>query len=188
MTNKSDSKIIEEFLGGNEQAFAHLIERYQEKVFRYAYASLGDYDDAEDVVQEVFIIVMESLHKFRGESKFSTWLYSVTANHCKNKKKKRRRFQNISLVRSKEEGEIAIPDKRQNVEKNAILDDSLQIVKDEISQLPGDYKEVLILRDIEELTYDEIASTLNITLSNVKVRIHRGREMLKRRLSHRGLL
>lgn len=191
MSKKSDKKIIEEVLNGNTNEFAHLIERYQEKVLRYTYHHIGPYDDAEDAAQDIFVAVLESLHKFRGESEFSTWLYSITANYCKNYKKKRY-LKDISLVKtgdsSENNDEYIIHDERQNTEEQVILDESLSIVKEEIVKLSDQYKEVLILRDIEGLSYEEIAASLEISLSNVKVRIHRGREMLMRRLSKRGIL
>jgi RNA polymerase sigma-70 factor (ECF subfamily) len=94
----------------------------------------------------------------------------------------------ISGGTDESEYELQIPDERIGPEENVILDDSIRIVKEEIYNLPDDYREVLILRDIEGMSYNDISDMIGIKLSNVKVRIHRGRELLKNRLSERGLI
>ncbi len=135
-------------------------------------------------------MVMEALHSFRRESKFSTWLYSIMVNYCKNYRKKQNRVNlvSINVSRGDEEYDLQIPDERQNPEEHIIMEDSLDIVQEEISKLPDDYRDILILRDIEGLSYNDISEILEIKLSNVKVRIHRGRELLKNRLYARGLI
>jgi RNA polymerase sigma-70 factor (ECF subfamily) len=111
-------------------------------------------------------------------------------NYCRNYRKKRGRYNVVSLNRvSASKGyEVQIKDERQDPEKEILDTDALRILKEELFQLPEDYKEILVLRDIEGLPYGEISKVLGINLSNVKVRIHRGREMLKKRLAERGLL
>jgi RNA polymerase sigma-70 factor (ECF subfamily) len=94
----------------------------------------------------------------------------------------------LTRVNNQEEYELPITDERQNHEEEIINRDSLRIIKEELFQLPDDYKEILILRDIEGMPYSDIARIVGINLSNVKVRIHRGRELLKKRLHMRGLL
>ena len=151
---------------------------------------VGSYEESLDVTQEVFVQVLESLSTFRGESKFSTWLYSVTANYCRNYRRKMRRVNTEPLVRTVDgkEREMVLIDGRENVEDRVITDEMISIMLEEIAKLPDDYREILHLRDVEGFTYDEISEQLGIALSNVKVRIHRGREMLKKRLERRGLL
>ena len=111
-------------------------------------------------------------------------------NFCKNYQKKSRRYNvvSINLVKGEDEFDLQIPDERENPEKFVVDNDSLRIVKEEINNLPDDYREILLMRDIEGLSYNEISEILNIKLSNVKVRIHRGREFLKNRLYSRGLI
>lgn len=190
MSDKSDLEVIERVLAGDIEAFSAIIEKYQDRVFRYAYFRVYNYDEALDITQEVFLMAMEALRSFRREAKFSTWLFSIMVNYCKNFRKKRDRFPSVALSRSDggDEFEIPIPDERQTPEDDVITGDTLRIVKEELYALPDDYKEILVLRDIEGLPYGDIARVLGIHLSNVKVRIHRGRELLKKRLAERGLL
>jgi len=190
MSDKSDIEIVDRVLAGDIEAFSEIIRKYHNKVFRYAYSRVYNYDESLDITQDIFLMTMEALKSFRRESKFSTWLFSIMVNYCKNYRKKAERFPMVALSRSNGDGEFEIPitDERQNHEQEIVDRDSLRIVKEELYQLPDDYKEILILRDIEGLSYNEIARITGINLSNVKVRIHRGREMLKKRLTERGLL
>ena len=190
MSDLTDMEILERVKNGDPEAFAEIVARYQDRVFRYLYARLGNYDEALDATQDVFIQVMESLGSFRGEAKFSTWLYSVTANYCRNHRRKHGRAIVVPISRSVggEELELPIEDERERIEDRILENEMLAAMREELTRLPDDYREILTLRDIEGLPYEEIASITGISLSNVKVRIHRGREMLKKRLSQRGLL
>jgi RNA polymerase sigma-70 factor (ECF subfamily) len=189
-SDSDDIEVIEKVLAGDVEAFSAIIKKYQEKTFNYVYSQVKDYDEALDITQEIFIMTIEALRTFRRESKFSTWFYSIMVNYCKNYRKKSRRYNLVSINGSKgdEEYNLQLPDERENPEKEVIMNDSLRIVREEIGRLPDDYREILILRDIEGLSYNEVAEILDISLANVKVRIHRGREFLKNRLLARGLI
>ncbi len=190
MTYEEDIKIIDRVLAGDTAAYSRIIEKYSNMIFKYVYSQFNNWDEAEDVTQDIFIVVMEALGSFRQESKFSTWMYSVMVNYCKNYLKKSRRMKSVSLniVKNGDEFEIPLPDERQNPEEEIIRNDSLQIVKEEIDKLPEKYRSILVLRDIQGASYNEISDVFDINLSNVKVRIHRGRELLKNRLYERGLI
>jgi RNA polymerase sigma-70 factor (ECF subfamily) len=189
-SDSDDIKVIDKVLAGDVNAFAKIIEKYKDKTFNYVYSQINDYDEALDLTQEIFIMTIEALRSFRRESKFSTWFYSIMVNYCKNYRKKNSRYNVIPINNTREDGayELQIPDLRENPEQEVIRKDSLRIIKEEINSLPDDYREILLLRDIEGLSYNEIAEILDISLPNVKVRIHRGREFLKNRLLERGLL
>lgn len=190
MTDNSDLEVVDRVLAGDVDSFSEIISRYHGKIFRYVYSKIHNYDEAVDVTQEIFVMVFESLPSFRRESKLYTWMFSIMVNYCKNYRKRRGRYHLVSLDRSgSAEGyEVHIRDERQDPEKDVLETESLRILKEELFQLPEDYREILILRDLEGLAYNEISKILGINLSNVKVRIHRGREMLKKRLAERGLL
>lgn len=190
MSELADEVIIRRVVEGDTQAFNAVIVKYQDRVFRYVYSTLGNYDDALEATQDIFITVFQSLAKFRGESKFSTWLYSITSNYCKNYKRKKRRYSLVSIFNKDEQGETELPivDLRENPERKVEMDSSLEIANEELAKLPEDYKKILVLRDIEGYSYDDIAEILGISLANVKVRIHRGRAMLKQKLGERGIV
>ena len=190
MTDSNDLMIIDRVIAGDVEAFSAIIEKYQNMVFRYVYSQFNNYDEAMDITQDVFIMVIEALPGFRKESKFSTWLYSIMVNYCKNHRKKMSRYSSVPLniVRDDNEYDLQIPDERENPEEQVIKEESLRIVKEEIQNLPDDFREILVMRDVQGMSYNEISDILDIGLSNVKVRIHRGRELLKNRLHERGLV
>ncbi|MFW5808456.1 MAG: RNA polymerase sigma factor [Spirochaetota bacterium] len=190
MSDSNEEEIIKQIQNGDTRHYEGIIKKYQDRVFRYAYSKLGNYDDALEATQDIFVSVFRSLKNFRGDSKFSTWLYSITSNYCKNAKRKSRRMNVVSIFRkdNEDETELQIVDEREGIEEKVELSNTYEIATEELQKLPDDYREILVLRDIEEYSYDEIADILNISLSNVKVRIHRGRAMLKQRLHKRGLL
>ena len=189
-SDSDDIQVIDRVLAGDVEAFSLIVDRYRDRTFNYVYSQIKDYDEALDVTQEIFIMTIEALRTFRRESKFSTWFYSIMVNYCKNYRKKNSRFNLVPLAgtRGDTEYDLQLPDLRENPEEEVIMNDSLRIVREEIDRLPNDYREILILRDIQGLSYNEIAEILGISLSNVKVRIHRGREFLKNRLLERGLI
>lgn len=189
MSDTDDLVILDRVLGGDIEAFSEIIKKYQNRVFRFAYSRVNNYDEALDITQEIFLMTMESLPSFRRESKFSTWLFSIMVNYCKNHQKKSNRFRSVSIDKTEgDDFEFQLTDERENTEEQVIDSDSLRIVKEELFKLSDDYREILVLRDIEGMSYNEISKVLGISLSNVKVRIHRGRELLKDRLQEIGLL
>lgn len=189
MSDTYDIEIIDRVLNGDVDIFAEIVVKYQNRVFSYVFTKCNNYEEAVDITQDIFVMTFESLKSFRREAKFSTWLYSIMVNYCKNYQKKMRRYNSVSIDKINENDyEIQLSDERQNTEETVINEDMLRILKDELYQLPDDHKEILVLRDIDGLSYNEIAEILGISLSNVKVRIHRGREMLKNRLQERGAL
>jgi len=190
MSNEDDMQIIRRVLAGDIDSFAEIIKKYNNKIFRYAYSKAGNYEEALDITQDILVITFEALRTFRGEAKFSTWLYSIMVNYCMNYRKKRGEYSCVPIDKTsgQDKFELQLSDEKQNPEEDIINKDSLRILKDELYKLPDAYKEILILRDIEGLSYNEICEILGVHLSNVKVRIHRGRGLLKKRLVERDLL
>jgi RNA polymerase sigma-70 factor, ECF subfamily len=190
MSEINDIEIIDRILDGDTDSFALIIEKYQNRIFRFIYSKVHNYDEALDLSQDILVILFESLKTFRRESSFSTWLYSIMVNFLKNYKKKSDRYSNITISRmnSDDDFELQIQDERQKPEDEIVDADSLRIVKEELFKLMDDYRDILILRDIDGLSYMDISKILHLSMPNVKVRIHRGREILKKRLQERGLI
>ena len=184
-----DSELIKRFLGHDEEAFARLVRKYQNKVYNLCYRVLGDRDEAMDMAQEVFITVHKSLAGFRGDSLFSTWVFRVTVNHCKNRIKylgRRRYYQSTSLSAPTEleDGEVYFEpeDEGPDPELTLASEEIQQLVQKAISALDPDHRMALVLRDIQGLAYEEIAEMLDIKVGTVKSRIHRARNDLKKKL------
>ncbi len=166
-----DFPIIEKFKQGDERAFTELIQKHKDKVRNLVFLTLGDVDYVDDISQDVFINVYHKLKEFRFESKFTTWLYRITVNKCRDylrKKKVRSIFTSID---------------EDDYEKHGKYDednfDLQKIVQKAILKLPDKLKIPLILRDIDGFSYQEIAEKLECEVGTIKSRIFRARESLK---------
>jgi RNA polymerase sigma-70 factor (ECF subfamily) len=184
---QSEARFLERLRAHDERAFNELVETYEQRVFRLVFRMLGRRDEAEDMAQEVFVQVFKAVTTFRGDSKLSTWIYRIAVNLCKNRiKYLSRRHEGsqqelepvaerapLSQAKGVTFGDVARPDHM--VEGYQIE----QIVKHCIAEIEPDFREVLVLRDVEDLTYEEIAEITGLADGTVKSRIHRARAMLK---------
>jgi len=176
-----DFELVKQCKEGKVTAFNQIVLKYKDKVFNTAYRFLGNYQDASDLTQECFISVYNGIKDFKGESSLSTWIYRIAVNVCKNKLK--------SFERKKDSKTISLRDKILDVKDSnnspVELFEKKEIesrVQDAINSLPSEWKEVVILRDIEGLSYDEIARILQCEIGTVKSRLHRARMVLKDKL------
>jgi RNA polymerase sigma-70 factor (ECF subfamily) len=172
----------------DEKAFEEVVRLYQHKVFNLVYRMLGNREEAEDVAQEVFVTVFKSIDSFRGEAKFSTWLYRIAANHCKNRMKYlgRRSYKSTGELDEAAEREIQAggPSSalRPHVDGPDAVLEGLQLermVQDGIASLEEEHRELIVLRDVEDLSYEEIQSITGLADGTVKSRLHRARMALK---------
>ncbi len=174
-------------MAGDASAFEALVSRYKDMVYTMCCYLLGDAHEAEDLSQEVFIKVFRSLEGFRHESSFSTWLHVITLNTCRNRLTSlpfRIKKKMVSLIRNDEEGGLFpdIPDKAPLANGELIRHERMVRVRKAIAELSPDHKEVIVLRDIEGLSYEEIAEATGKDLGTVKSRIARARRQIKERL------
>jgi RNA polymerase sigma-70 factor (ECF subfamily) len=182
LADLSDNELVQrcqETLPDDTRAFEALVERHSDQVYAIAYRMLGDAQEAEDQSQEVFVKVYRSLHRFRGDSAFSTWLYRITVNTCLDLLgKRKRRLQQIDADIAETE-EINIPRSGQQGEfspEQVLLQHELgECIRDALMALRDKERTILTLRDVEELEYQTIADVLDIGMSAVKMRIHRAR-------------
>lgn len=166
-----DFSLVKRFIDGDESTFRILVQRHKEKVRNIIFMTLNSTEAIDDIAQEVFITVYKNLKNFRFESQFTTWLYRITVNKCKD------------YLRKKNVRRIFVPikeaDDKFNSEIPAETDDISNIVQNAISKLPYKLKVPLMLKDIEGFSYQEIAETMNIEIGTVKSRIFRAREGLR---------
>jgi RNA polymerase sigma-70 factor (ECF subfamily) len=184
-----DSGLIERFLKGDEGGFNQLVMAYQDRVFNLCYRFLGEQGEAEDVAQEVFVTIYRSLKDYRGDSLFSTWLYRITVNHCKNRLKylgRRQYFQSSSIDKpmDTEDGEVypTLEAEGPGPEESMSKRELEALVHEKVNELDPEHRMVILLRDIQGLSYQEIAQVLNLREGTVKSRIHRARLELKDKL------
>jgi len=166
-----DYFIIRQFIDGDKSAFQVLVKRHKEKVRNIVYLTMNNSALVDDIAQEVFITVYKNLKHFRFESQFTTWLYRITVNRCKDYLRR----MNVRKIFSPLDEGYEVAEYSTPAENNDIS----KIVMDAISKLPAKLKMPLILKDIEGFSYQEISETLNCEMGTVKSRIFRGREKLK---------
>jgi len=189
MSINNEKDLIEKAKSGDIEAFEQLIISCEKKVFNIAYRMIGNYDDANELAQEVFIKAFRSIKNFKGDSLFSTWIYKITANVCLDELRKRK---NKNIVSLDQDIELNDGDVKRQISDNAPSPDMeveskeiKTIVNESIQQLPDDYKSVIILRDIQGFSYDEISKIVNCPEGTVKSRLNRARQALKKILQAR---
>ena len=172
--------------GGDTNAFQVLVERYQKKMLNIAYRITGDYEEACETVQEAFLSAFKAIKKFRGEAAFSTWLTGITMNHARNRLKKIRSHSHHEGVSiddpiETETGQIFYdhPSQEEPIIEQLEKKELQAKVQECIGTLDDEFREVLVLRDIQEFSYDEIHAILNIPEGTIKSRLFRAREALK---------
>ena len=165
-----DFSLIKQFIDGDESVFSELVKRHKEKVRNIIYLTLSDTDSVDDIGQEVFITVYKHLKNFRFESQFTTWLYRITINKCKDHLRKKN-------IRS-----IFLPLRYDEPVFESINEDTdiKHIVGNAIATLPDKLRIPLVLKDLEGFSYQEIADTMECEIGTVKSRIFRAREALKK--------
>ena len=173
--------IVRKVLQGDANAFEKLVTEYERAVYAIAQRMTGNAEDAADMTQETFIKAYNSLSSFRGDSKFSVWLYRIANNVCLDFLRSRSRRPTVSLSTEDDDGEetqLDIADESQSPE--LLLESALtrDAVRRGLDSLPPDYKQILLLREIQGLSYEEIAAALGIESGTVKSRIFRARKRL----------
>lgn len=179
----SDEQLVEDFKKGDRRAFDTLVVRYQDRAFRFCLRYLGNRERAEEAAQDAFVRVYKNLHRFRGDSSFSTWFYRVVGNHCKNMLQasgRRAHDKHDSLDADRQEGGAEpVADPGMGPEGALGVKRRQMVVAKALSELEDEERKLLILREIEGQSYDEIAEVLAIPLGTVKSRIYRARQALK---------
>jgi RNA polymerase sigma-70 factor, ECF subfamily len=184
---RSESQMIAAILGGDTQLYHELIRPYERSVYLMALSYLKNEADAEDAAQEAFIRAYRNLANFRGDAKFSTWLITIVLNEARSRLRKQTSAREDSLDEAVDESKPASPallrDWREIPSEALERGEVRVLLQEAVSELPAIYREVFVLRDIEELNVKETAEALNISVPSVKVRLHRARMMLQKSLA-----
>jgi len=182
-----DAELVKAFQAGKKAAFDELVLSHKDKVFNLCYWFVGDYQDANDLAQDVFFKAFKALKNFRFESAFSTWIYRITVNTCKNRlnslqyrlKKKFVRFNNTA---AKSNPGVEIVDESSSPEIELRRKEKSRLIQTAINSLSAEKKAVVVLRDIEGLSYEEISSATGFNLGTVKSKLARARQDLREKL------
>lgn len=185
LEDKSDLELVADVRKGRQDSFEELIKRYSTKAFSLAARLTRNADDAEEVLQDVFITVYRKIGGFEGKSSFSSWLYRVTVNAALMKLRKRRQNHTVSVEDMHPSNkDIIINQTSESSEGDriALRNQISRVLEEAIEKLPEDYRPVFILRDIDGLSSREVGKILDLTIPAVKSRLHRSRLMLRRKL------
>jgi RNA polymerase sigma-70 factor, ECF subfamily len=184
--NKSlpaDEELIARFQDGDVYAYELLVRKYKEPLLNFVYRFIGDLVEAEDIVQDTFYRVYKNKHYYKEVAKFSTWIYTIASNLAKTELRRRRRKRFFSINRdTQHEKEVELPDldKDPEVEANTILTE--KIIQKAIGNLPPKFRQVIVLRDVQGFSYEEISSIIKVPLGTVKSRVNRARLRLQQDL------
>ena len=180
--SEGEEDLIRQSCQGDQDAFAVLVRNHQRRAFALAFRMLNNYDEAAEAVQEAFLAAWQGLHTFRGEARFSTWLYRVVYHCCLRVLEQRRRDTRDLDAATAQAEHRAVLEAGQEIPSLVTDRERQESIQEAINTLPGKYRAVLILRHLQELTYEEIAQVLNLPVGTIKTHLFRARNLLKERL------
>jgi RNA polymerase sigma-70 factor (ECF subfamily) len=172
-------------LKGDQNAFSEIVDLYQDKLFHLANRMLNNRHEAEDVVQDTFLRVYKNLDRYDVSMKFSTWIYRIATNLCIDRLRKRKPGFSLDAESSDHDGldgYSMLPNDDRTPESETLLSETRQTIRSAIDTLPPKYKSVMVLRYLEDLSLQEVGDVLNMPVTTVKTRVHRGREFLRKKL------
>jgi len=173
-----DVELAERHRCGDPQAFNEVYARFEEMVFNLAFRLSGNYEEAADLTQEIFLRIYRHLGSFGGRSSLKTWIFRIAVNHCRDRLSRWRPLTQ-PLGDDPSEGEVAYADPSRGPEELAVAADEGRRVTEGLAKLPPVFREAVVLRDIEGLSYEEIAEVLGVRIGTVRSRIARGRDHLR---------
>lgn len=183
----TDAELIDVSISGREESFEELVRRYQRPIVGYVFRMLGDYDAALDVTQEVFIKVYNSLHRYSSDYKFSTWLYRIAHNATiDHLRRNSTNTQSIETETADGAYQLQIESRDPSPEKDRERKEWRVEIEAVVKRLPTAYRELILLRHSQDLSYDEIAEVTGLPLGTVKNRLFRAREMMREIFIGRG--
>ena len=180
----SDKELILRFQQGDELAYVELVNRYRDRLINFVFRFVGSFEEAEDIVQDTFVKLYQKKDYYRPISEFSTWIFTIASNLAKTepRKRKRRKVSYLSQIGMQEKDfDIPVED---TTDEETVGEYTESQIQDAIQSLQLHFRTALILRDIEELSYEEISKILDVPLGTIKSRINRARLQLQEKLKH----
>jgi RNA polymerase sigma-70 factor, ECF subfamily len=180
----TDEELIFRFQQGSEDAYTEIVNRYKNRLTNFVYRYVGSYDECEDIVQDTFVKVFVSKHLYKEIAKFSTWIYTIAINLAKTKAIKKQKYKVFSLsdAYDDEEKDFDIRDEAflPDTDANSMIQD--KHIQKALDSIKEEYRKLVILRDVEDFSYEEICDMTGLPMGTVKSRINRGREKLQKLL------
>src|SRR5579863_3275849 len=181
LTELDDQQLVTSSKHGDQDAFAQLVRRYQRRIFNLVYRMLQQYEEASEITQETFLAAWQGLRSFRGDARFSTWLYRIAYNCALKQLEQRKRDKAL-------QGAIQSEQVLANANQEGRVDAALErrarqvLVHEQLATLPSKYRIVLVLRHLQDMTYEEMAEILTMPIGTIKTHLFRARNLLKQRL------
>jgi RNA polymerase sigma-70 factor, ECF subfamily len=183
LTEHSDERLVELAVSRDAEAFGEIVKRWERKIFALCFGMLGREDDARDAVQETFIAAYRNLANFRGEAKVSSWLHRIAVNQCLTvKRRAKTRSEEFLDDDDGSEDRVFIAPLQNSPSRQAEQGERLKLVRTAVSSLPTDLRQVIVMKEFEDMTFQEISETLEIPLSTVKSRLYTALKQLKMKL------
>ena len=171
--NLTDEELVGLAVSENSEAFGEIVRRWERKIFALCFGMLGREDDARDACQEAFIAAYRNLKNFRGEAKVSSWLHRIAVNQClTTKRKQKSRAEDYLNDEDEAEARVFVASASYSPKNIAEKGERLNIVRQAVGALPGDLRQVIVMKEFEEMTFQEISETLELPLSTVKSRLY----------------
>jgi RNA polymerase sigma-70 factor, ECF subfamily len=183
----TDEELVEAFQSGDLAAFDLLVRRWDRKIQGAIYRIMGAEDEARDLCQEAFLKAYRGLDSFKRESRFSSWLYQIALNLCRDRMRRRKGRTTVSLDELDDEGAALVTRGRPSALELVEAGDLSRTVAAAVASLPEEQREVIVLKEYQDLTFVEIAEALGVPLSTVKTRLYRGLGLLRERLEREGI-
>lgn len=174
---KSEQELITESLAGSHAAYSELVNRFSARLFSAMLHVIGSHDDAEEVVQETFVQAYVKLSTFQGNSQFFTWLYRIAFNNSLSRRRKRR--PDISLESTRESGGVDPEDRVEQPDDSLLRQEKIDLIHRGLQMLTEEHRNILVLREMQDMAYEDIAEVLDINIGTVRSRLSRARAQLK---------
>jgi RNA polymerase sigma-70 factor (ECF subfamily) len=182
-TNRTDEQLVESAISGDAEAFGEIVERWERKIFALCFGMLGREDEARDAAQEAFIAAYRNIGSFRGDAKVSSWLHRIAVNQClTTKRRTKTRSEEFLNDETEEDTRIFVAPASLSPLRTTEQNERLKLVRQAVTSLPEDLREVVVMKEFEELTFQEISEVLELPLSTVKSRMYTALKQLRRKL------
>ena len=182
-TKLTDEQLVESAVSGNSEAFGEIVKRWERKIFALCFGMLGREDDARDAAQEAFIAAFRNIKNFRGDAKVSSWLHRIAVNQClTTKRRTKSRSEDYLNAETEEESRIFIAPANLSPLRATEQNERMVLVRQAVTSLPEELREVVVMKEFEEMTFQEISEVLELPLSTVKSRLYTALKQLRRKL------
>lgn len=179
----SDEQLVELAVSKDPEAFGEIVSRWERKIFALCFGMLAREDEARDAAQETFIAAYKNLSRFRGEAKVSSWLHRIAVNQClTTKRRAKTRSEDFLDEEKHEEERYFVAPEKASPSRTTEANERLHLVRQAVTSLPSDLRQVIVMKEFEDMTFQEISETLEVPLSTVKSRLYTALKQLRMRL------